>query len=137
VLKELIAREYRAQRRRHRLTAKELKLRVLTSERAQAKWLNEHNLGSVFSPKCHGKAIVEEGNPKPCSYCLQVLRFKTFRTAIRRKPPNKGKGKFTPKAFRNEVIGQAYMRHCDVQELMEEVRICYKHIDQYHLSCFM
>jgi hypothetical protein len=108
----------------------------LTSERAQAKWLNEHNMECIFSPKCHGDTIVKEGNPTPCSSCLQILRLKTFRNAIRRPPPKKGNAKFTPKAFRNEVLGQAYLRHRDVQELMEEVRIS-KSITEFFLMAIL
>lgn len=136
VLKQLIIREHRHQLRRRKLTRKELKLRVLTSERAQAKWLNEHNLGSVFSPKCHRECNEKDGNPMPCTSCLQILRFKSFRNAVRRKLPKRGNAKFTPKAFRNEVLGQAYMRHRDVQELMEEVHISNRHLTQHFFKLF-
>ncbi|KAH9943952.1 hypothetical protein B0H21DRAFT_469767 [Amylocystis lapponica] len=102
-----------------RLTKKQLTKRILAAERVHAIWLNHHTIGAVFSPKCKKFTQTSGDILHACEECMKVLRCKTFRTALRRTMPRKGNSKFTPKAYRNPVAGEAYLRHRDVQELME------------------
>ena len=57
----------------------------------------------------------------PCDECRKVLHLRIFLNALRRLPPKKNNWKFTPKEYRSELLGKAYLRHIDVQEFMEKV----------------
>lgn len=113
----------RSQRRHRKISVKELKNRIRAAERAQAQWLNDHDAGVIYSMKCTSKGVVSYDHrlTMPCDKCCKVLHLRIFLNALRRPPPKKGNWKFTPKAYRSELLGKAYMRHVDVQEFMEEV----------------
>jgi hypothetical protein len=113
-----------SQRSRHRrISASELESQIRSAQRAQAAWLNDHHAGVVYSAKCNSRGVLGDGGSViiPCDECRQILRLKIFQNALRRPTPNKHNWKFTPKQYRNELLGKAYMRHIDVQEFMEEV----------------
>jgi hypothetical protein len=107
-----------------RLSLKELQSRIKTAERAQVAWSNDHSAGVVFSTKCTSRAIVEIGSSLvlPCNECRKILHLRIFRNALRRLPPKIQNWKYTPKEYRNELLGKAYMRHAGVQEFMKKVR---------------
>ena len=44
--------------------------------------------------------------------CRFVLKLKALQNALRRPPPEKPK--HTPKRYRNEILGECYLRHTDV-----------------------
>ncbi|OSC97160.1 hypothetical protein PYCCODRAFT_1440446 [Trametes coccinea BRFM310] len=120
---EIIRDHARARATRGKLSQKQLTLRVLAQERAQAKWLNHHTTGTVTAAKCQKVArISANGDISPCSECTKLLRLKTFTNALRKRRPKVENAKYTPKAYRNPVAGEAYLRHRDVQGLMEMVR---------------
>ncbi|TFY77278.1 hypothetical protein EWM64_g6734 [Hericium alpestre] len=98
-----------------------LQKRILAAERAQAKWINDHFIGAVFSAKClhHAAPSLDSRLISPCAACISILGLKVFRNALRRPMPFRKNAKFTPKTYRNELLGKAFQRHTDVQELME------------------
>jgi hypothetical protein len=121
VLKKTISGQLRLSGQRS-LTKLELHQRSLVVERAQAKWLNEHNMGAIFSTSCMTKGIIgANGIVIACEQCRFLLTLRIFRTALRRKGAKPENAKYTPKAYRNEVVGNAYLRHKDVKELVEAV----------------
>jgi hypothetical protein len=113
-----------SQRRHQKLSKKELRSRIRSAERAQFRWSNDHYAGAVFSTQCTTQGVVPDGANlvMPCNECKKVLHMRVFRNALRRREPQKGNWKYTPKEYRSELLGKAYMRHADVQEFMEEVR---------------
>ncbi len=122
VLRAEILHDHKRLRRKSKLSPKQLHARVLAAERAQAKWLNHHTSGTVSSSKCHKRGLVSpSGQVQPCTECMKILRLKIFRNALRKPAPKRGHAKFTPVAYRDPVGGQSYLRHIDVQELMEMV----------------
>lgn len=110
-------------RRHHKLSVKELENQIKAAEHAQALWSNNHYAGVVYSIKCTSRATLgyDGSTVTPCDECMKLLHLKVFRNALRRLPPKKGNWKFTPKRYRNQLLGEAYMRHTDVQEFMEKV----------------
>jgi hypothetical protein len=105
------------------LTKTEMHQRALLAEPAQAKWLNEHGIGVIYSTSCTAKGIIgANGIIIACRKCCQLLKLKSFLNALRRKDPKPENAKFTPKAYRNEVVGDAYLCHKDVKDLVEAVR---------------
>ena len=105
-----------------KLTAKQIELRVLTAERAQAQWINHHSTVTVSSPNCEKFGQVSPtGAVLPCVACQNVLKLKLFRNALRKNAPEKGMAKYTPNVYRNDIIAEAALRHKDVQELLEMV----------------
>lgn len=114
-----------SQSRHRKFSPKELQNRIKAAERAQAQWSNDHNSGTVYSTKCTGKGIISHDKNLvfPCDECRKVLQIRIFLNALRRLPPKKDKWRYTPKAYRSELLGKAYMRHVDVQEFMEDVRV--------------
>lgn len=95
---------------------------VLLEERHRAKWLLSHATSSIFSPKCTGKAFISaDGLIRACDCCAELLKIKTLRTAIKRPLPTIANTKFVPKAYRNELLGDAFLRHSDVRDLFEVV----------------
>lgn len=122
VLKQEVMRDHTRSRSRNKLSPKQLATRVLAQERAQAKWLNHPTNGVVTSAHCQKRGqLSPSGELLPCSSCLKLLRLKTFRNALRKPAPAPGRSKYMPKAYRNPVTGETYLRHRDVQELMEMV----------------
>ncbi|OJT05301.1 hypothetical protein TRAPUB_3891 [Trametes pubescens] len=120
VLKLDILQDHTRSRSRNKLSPKQIHTHVLVQERAQAKWLNHPTNGVVTSVKCQKRGRVSSsGEVIPCSECNKLTHFKIFLNALRKPTPAPGRAKFTPKAFRNPVTGETYLRHCDVQELME------------------
>ncbi|KAI0059300.1 hypothetical protein BV25DRAFT_1809175 [Artomyces pyxidatus] len=108
-------------RRGRRRNSANLHAQILAAERAQAKWTNDHFVGAVYSAQCThlGRAVEGTSLVAPCTPCRMVSRVKTFRNALRRRAPSLKNAKYTPKSYRNELVGKAYARHTDVQELME------------------
>ncbi|KAH9900735.1 hypothetical protein C8Q73DRAFT_216179 [Cubamyces lactineus] len=123
VLHRQVLNDYaRLRTRRVKPTSKQIRSRVLAQERALCKWVNHHTTGVVTSAKCEKRGrLSPEGKVLPCHECLKILRLKIFRNALRKPAPPRGRAKFTPKDYRNPVAGEAYLRHKDVQELMEMV----------------
>ncbi|OJT08909.1 hypothetical protein TRAPUB_192 [Trametes pubescens] len=122
VLRLQVLDEYSRTRNRNKLSPKQIQSRVLAQERSQARWLNYHANGVVTSAKCQKKGKPSpSGEVLPCSDCNKILRLKIFKNALRKPAPAPRKAKFTPWSYRNPVVGEAYLRHEDVQELMEMV----------------
>ncbi|KAM5544147.1 hypothetical protein V8D89_002196 [Ganoderma adspersum] len=120
ILKAEVLRAHARTGRRKQLSLKQLNLCVLAAERAEAQWFNHHTTGTVTSSECQRRGhLSSSGDILPCSDCMKVLKLKLFMNALRKAPPQRGYAKFTPKAYRNPVVGEAYLRHRDVQELME------------------
>ena len=107
-----------------RLTVKQLQLRILSTEHAQALWFNNHITLTLSSPRCQkfGALSSDGGDILPCVECNGLLRLKVLKNALSKLPTKKGNEKYTPIVYRNPVIGEAWMRHRDIQELMEMVR---------------
>jgi hypothetical protein len=107
-----------------------MRSRIRSAERAQFCWSNDHYAGAVFSTKCTTRGVVLDGANivMPCDECKKVLHMRVFRNALRRREPRKCNWKYTPKEYRSELLGKAYMRHADVQEFMEEVRFVVGHL---------
>jgi len=107
----------------HRLSLKELQSQIKTAERAQVAWSNDHSVGVVFSTKCTSQAIVEIGSSLvlPCNECRKILHLQIFRNALHCLPSKIQNWKYTPKKYRNELLGKACMQHTSVQEFMEKV----------------
>lgn len=99
---------------------------IMAAERAESGWSNDHIVGAVFSTVCDKEGQVVKGVIIPCLSCRKVLKLKVFKNALRHPVPDVGKYKYTPRAFRNELLGKAYSRHNDVQELMEMVSFIFK-----------
>ena len=123
-----------SQRHRKKLSKRELQNRIKATERAQAAWSNDHYTGAVFSTKCTGQAVVGHSLIMPCDECRKVLHMQIFRNALRHLPPKKGNWKYTPKEYRSELLGKAYMWHIDVHEFMEEVQSIIIHLSLYSLK---
>ncbi len=122
VIRDELLSQHAKSRRKGKLTKQQIRDRVLAAERAEAKWINHHHTGTVSSPKCNKRAqISASGEVLPCTACRKLKGLKLFQNAIRKRAPRKGRGKYVPEAFRNPVAGEAYLRHVDVQELMEMV----------------
>ena len=113
----------KSQRRHRKLSLWELHSRIRSAERAQAAWSNDHSIGAVYSTKCTSQGVVGHNASliMPCDECRKVLHLRIFLNALRRLPPKKNNWKFTPKEYRSELLGKAYLRHIDVQEFMEKV----------------
>jgi hypothetical protein len=107
----------------HKLSGKQLWSRVQAAERAEAAWSNDHASGTVYSTKCTSRGIIGDGLTLviPCDECNKVLHMWIFCNALCHLPPKKANWKYTPKEYRNELLGKAYMCHIDVQEFMEDV----------------
>lgn len=122
VLRLQVLHEYARTRNRNKLSPKQIQSRVLAQERSQARWLNYHANGVVTSAKCQKKGkLSPSGEVLPCSDCNKILRLKIFKNALRKPAPAPRNAKFTPWSYWNPVAGEAYLRHEDVQELMEMV----------------
>ena len=98
---------------------------VFSAERKEARWINNHMSSAIVSPKCTGKGFVSsDGIISCCGTCIQLLHLKTLQNALNRIPCEPRKAKYTPKAFRNPLLGEAFSRHEDVYELVMMV-CCY------------
>lgn len=125
VLRDEVLRDHTRSRSRNKLSPKQLVTRILAQERAQAKWLNHPVNGVVTSVKCQRRGrLSPSGDVLPCSECLKLKHFKIFLNALRKPAPAAGRAKFTPKWYQNPVTGETYLKHQDVQELMEMVCTC-------------
>ncbi|GJE95750.1 hypothetical protein PsYK624_119370 [Phanerochaete sordida] len=101
--------------------AEELSNLVLAQERKEARWINSPLTTSIYSPNCEGAAFISaSGLVRACTTCAKLLKVKIFTNALRRPPPSPDNAKYTPKTYRNELTGQAYLRHVDVRELSEK-----------------
>ncbi|KIM85633.1 hypothetical protein PILCRDRAFT_37664, partial [Piloderma croceum F 1598] len=56
----------------------------------------------------------------PCEECRKILCLQIFHNALCHPPPKIQNWKYTPKEYRSELLGKAYMQHMDVQEFMEK-----------------
>lgn len=59
-------------------------------------------------------------DPHICADCQLIPEIKTFQNALRRE---EGQAKFTPHEYRNKLLGEAHLKHRDVLELLNHVRI--------------
>lgn len=123
ILKYTILTDHRQKKGQTKLLKLVLLHCIKAHEHVKAIWVNNHYLSVVFSSKCLGQSICLPGSDviKPCQPCKMVLQYQVFCNTLRHPKPKKGKVKFTPKENRNEIVGEAYLRHTDVQELMEMV----------------
>ncbi len=124
VLMQQIKRAYALTHHRKSLKKDLVMKEVFAAERSQAVWTNSHSTGTVFSMKCEKIGIVSpHGTMQSCLPCQNVLRYRAFRNALRRKGAKPNGFKFTPKSYRNKLVGRAYLRHHDVKEFAEMVRL--------------
>lgn len=92
--------------------------------------MNYHATGVVTSAKCQKQGnLSPSGEVLPCSDCNKILRLKIFKNALRKPAPAPQNAKFTPRSYCNPVAGEAFLRHEDVQELMQMVSHCYEYGD--------
>lgn len=98
----------------------ELEKRIHAEEYHQARWINKHDVLAIYSPNCLKTGFVSfDGITGCCIVCRFLLKLKTLQNALRRPPPEKPK--HTPKRYRNEVLGECYLRHADVHDLVMRV----------------
>jgi hypothetical protein len=105
---------------RGQMSSKALRRTILSEERAQALWFNNHSTLTVSSSQCR-KLVYHpaESGPRPCFSCMSLLQLKTFRNQLRRGTPRGKNWKFAPKAYRiAPVLAKSYARHMDVEELL-------------------
>ncbi|KAA1468573.1 hypothetical protein DENSPDRAFT_814932 [Dentipellis sp. KUC8613] len=97
------------------------RMKVTRREQQLYKWLNKHSLGAVFSTKCAGQASPSPSIPDyaPCTQCLHLLHLHTFQNALNVPLPLDKNTKFTPKQYRSSALGDLYLRHQGLQELVE------------------
>ncbi|KAK7686046.1 hypothetical protein QCA50_010858 [Cerrena zonata] len=73
---------------------------------------------AVYSPTCLKRGFVSFGGIiSCCARCYALLRLKTFCNALYHTPCEVPNAKFTPKSYRNPLMGEAFLRHQDVYHL--------------------
>ena len=103
------------------LTTEALERLVVTAQHHEARWFNNHKASAVYSPSCEKRAFVSAtGVIGSCATCLLVLSLKTFMNALNRPTPKHPK--FTPKRYRNPILGECFLKHTDVYDLV--VLVC-------------
>ncbi|KAF7291444.1 hypothetical protein MIND_01289500 [Mycena indigotica] len=95
---------------------------VLDAQEQSHTWENKHHSlpVRVYSRTC--KKLVCDLSPlrtAPCRECQQVLRSRSFKTAIHRPKPEDRHYVHTPYRFRSPLMGQIYARAIGVKELIE------------------
>jgi hypothetical protein len=105
-------------------TPEDLATKVAAEERRAALWINSSSTLTVFSPECLKDVVMHpDGVALPCASCISVLKVHAFQTALKRieKSTTSGKvkqHKFTPKAFRDPILGEIYASHTGIKELL-------------------
>lgn len=120
VAKEHLGRLYRD------LTAEE-KDKVADIQRLGHKWTNDHRRLRVFSTSCVREKVVDtpaSGRILPCNACLSVLKLNGFNSALNRKVKDETTYIFTPKMYRDPVLGQIYARTVGLKEILE-TSVCF------------
>lgn len=99
------------------ISSKRLEKSICDAEYHKARWINHHDSLAVYSPNCTKQGFVSfSGIIGSCIACSLVLHLKTFQNALRHTPSLKQK--HTPKRYRNEVLGECFLRHIDVYDLV-------------------
>lgn len=86
------------------------------------KWRNDHENLRVHSTSCQKKVADRSAaakRPKPCPDCVNVLRSKALKNAIRRPIPPDKKFIFVNHRFRNKLLGKIYACTIGVKEIVE------------------
>ena len=102
-------------------TPEQLERLIVAAQHHEARWINNHKASAVYSPNCQKHAFVSAtGVIGCCATCLLVLSLKTFVNALNRPTPKHPK--FTPKRYRNPILGECFLKHTDVYDLVVLVR---------------
>lgn len=99
---------------------------VARREFLEYKWVNKHAAGAVHSTACQRtvrqpRLEMSTSIPEPCDDCLSLLHVRVFQTALNRDMPREAVLKFVPKEYRCAELGEIYLQHRGVRELVEAV----------------
>lgn len=98
------------------------KRRVRSAEAHRYRWVNRHGLQAVFAKHCvETVRIAADQTPPPCATCRAVLRLKAFKNALAHTPTPEENLKFVPKCYREQDIGELYLRFHGLRELVDDV----------------
>ncbi|KAJ3760769.1 hypothetical protein EV360DRAFT_39135 [Lentinula raphanica] len=92
---------------------------IRLKEWALSQWVNRHDLNAVFSKNCLGTITIQPSGRPVCANCLTVPKIKIFQNALKRTAPENKNMKFTPREFRNPLLGSVFLAHEDIGGLME------------------
>ena len=101
--------------------------RVEHREVREFRWLNFSQQDFVISTTCL-KTVSAEDPANSCSECLNLLKLKVFKNALRRKLPNDENLRYTPLAYRAKMTGEQYTKMIGAHEIIRNVtNVCRFH----------
>jgi len=114
---------------------------VLRQEESLHVWKISRSTDAIYASKCESTVhVIPSANPCPCSECDALYSFHTFQVAINRPMPDEANMKYVPKAYRCPELGQIYLKHKGVRELVEKVVLilllsinCYPDLVSYRM----
>ncbi|KAJ7205209.1 hypothetical protein GGX14DRAFT_368089 [Mycena pura] len=105
----------------YRLLSPSQKDQVDDLQRAEHTWRNDHQSQQVRALDCTGIAGGADRNKvaKPCAACNTVLRSERFKAVLRKPLPDDDNYKHVNARFRNDLVGEQYLRAKGLQQLIE------------------
>lgn len=96
---------------------------VIRKETTLYAWRNQRSLGAVFSTSCADNVSVRSltVEPEPCFSCTRLRALSSFRTQLLRPMPDDANMKYVPKSWRDETLGNLYLKYHGLRNLVEQV----------------
>ncbi|TFK60394.1 hypothetical protein BDN72DRAFT_779478 [Pluteus cervinus] len=84
------------------------------------KWQNSRAMQSVYATNCENIVTGPNGvDPVPCEMCSALYELHTFQVRLRQPTPTEENMKYVRKDYRNEELGQIYLKHKGVRQIVE------------------
>lgn len=95
---------------------------VLLREETLYKWKNSRAAQAIYAANCEDLITCVAGQePTPCSHCCALYRLHSFRVRLNRSIPDEDNMKYVPKVYQDEDLGNIYLRHRGVRNIVELV----------------
>ncbi|EEB97356.1 hypothetical protein MPER_03340 [Moniliophthora perniciosa FA553] len=110
------------------------KAEVLLERQHLFRWHNVHQYLRVFSSKCKKYVTPTRigsvaGSPHldileygPCSECRSLLKTPEFKNTLRRPTPHEDNYKYVNSMYRNDIIGEQYLKSEGLKELVDAAK---------------
>ena len=111
-------------------------LRVERIEATEFCWLNFREQGFILSMTCLKTSLTEDP-AQPCRECLNLLKNKVFKNALRQKLPKEENLQYTPLVYCARMTGEQYTKMVGMYNIVQKATDVCQHHSPFEVVTFI